>query len=156
MPWLDWLSLFVRWFHVIAGIAWIGASFYFIWLDNSLETPPDWKKQKGIKGDLWAVHGGGFYEVGKYAYGPEVMPKTLHWFKWEAYSTWLSGFALLIIVYYFAASAYLIDPSVMALSEGEAIARGLGLLAGGVLLYELACRSPLANYPKLSPSIETL
>ncbi|MAQ01724.1 MAG: hypothetical protein CL586_06300 [Alteromonadaceae bacterium] len=149
MPWLDWLSLFVRWFHVIAGIAWIGASFYFIWLDNSLETPPDWKKQKGIKGDLWAVHGGGFYEVGKYAYGPEVMPKTLHWFKWEAYSTWLSGFALLIIVYYFAASAYLIDPSVMALSEGEAIARGLGLLAGGVLLYELACRSPLANYPKV-------
>ena len=149
MPWLDWLSLFVRWFHVIAGIAWIGASFYFIWLDNSLETPPDWKKQKGIKGDLWAVHGGGFYEVGKYAYGPEVMPKTLHWFKWEAYSTWLSGFALLIIVYYFAASAYLIDPSVMALSEGEAIARGLGLLAGGVLLYELACRSPLANFPKV-------
>ena len=149
MPWLDWLSLFVRWFHVIAGIAWIGASFYFIWLDNSLETPPEWKKQKGIKGDLWAVHGGGFYEVGKYAYGPEVMPKTLHWFKWEAYSTWLSGFALLIIVYYFAASAYLIDPSVMALSEGEAIARGLGLLAGGVLLYELACRSPLANYPKV-------
>ena len=149
MVWLDWLSLFVRWFHVIAGIAWIGASFYFIWLDNSLETPPDWKKQKGIKGDLWAVHGGGFYEVGKYAYGPEVMPKTLHWFKWEAYSTWLSGFALLIIVYYFAASAYLIDPSVMALSEGEAIARGLGLLAGGVLLYELACRSPLANYPKV-------
>ena len=149
MPWLDWLSLFVRWFHVIAGIAWIGASFYFIWLDNSLETPPDWKKQKGIKGDLWAVHGGGFYEVCKYAYGPEVMPKTLHWFKWEAYSTWLSGFALLIIVYYFAASAYLIDPSVMALSEGEAIARGLGLLAGGVLLYELACRSPLANYPKV-------
>ena len=149
MPWLDWLSLFVRWFHVIAGIAWIGASFYFIWLDNSLETPPEWKKQKGIKGDLWAVHGGGFYEVGKYAYGPEVMPKTLHWFKWEAYSTWLSGFALLIIVYYFAASAYLIDPSVMALTEGEAIARGLGLLAGGVLLYELACRSPLANYPKV-------
>ncbi|GGF70479.1 urate hydroxylase PuuD [Alteromonas lipolytica] len=149
MPWLDWLSLFVRWFHVIAGIAWIGASFYFIWLDNSLETPPEWKKQKGIKGDLWAVHGGGFYEVGKYAYGPEVMPKTLHWFKWEAYSTWMSGFALLIIVYYFAASAYLIDPAVMNLTEGEAIGRGLGLLAGGVLLYELACRSPLANYPKV-------
>lgn len=149
MPWLDWLSLFVRWFHVIVGIAWIGASFYFIWLDNSLETPPEWKKQKGIKGDLWAVHGGGFYEVGKYAYGPEVMPKTLHWFKWEAYSTWMSGFALLIIVYYFAASAYLIDPAVMALSEGEAIGRGIGLLAGGVLLYELACRSPLANYPRV-------
>ncbi|MDC8831463.1 urate hydroxylase PuuD [Alteromonas gilva] len=149
MPWLDWLSLFVRWFHVIAGVAWIGASFYFIWLDNSLETPPDWKKQKGIKGDLWAVHGGGFYEVGKYAYGPESMPENLHWFKWEAYSTWLSGFALLVIVYYFAAAAYLIDPSVMAMSETEAIIRGLSLLAGGVLVYELACRSPLANYPKV-------
>lgn len=149
MPWLDWLSLFVRWFHVIAGVAWIGASFYFIWLDNNLETPPEWKKQKGIKGDLWAVHGGGFYEVAKYTYGPDVMPKNLHWFKWEAYSTWLSGFALLIIVYYFAASAYLIDPSVMPLTEGGAIGRGLGLLVGGVLLYELACRSPLANYPKI-------
>ena len=112
MPWLDWLSLFVRWFHVIAGVAWIGASFYFIWLDNSLETPPEWKKKQGIKGDLWAVHGGGFYEVAKYAYGPQTMPKTLHWFKWEAYSTWLSGIALLIIVYYFAAAAYLIDPAV--------------------------------------------
>lgn len=149
MPWLDWISLFVRWFHVIAGVAWIGASFYFIWLDNSLESPPEWKKKKGIKGDLWAVHGGGFYEVGKYAYGPEVMPKNLHWFKWEAYSTWLSGFALLIIVYYFAASAYLIDPSVMALTPTQAIVRGLCLLAGGVFLYEMACRSPLGNYPKV-------
>ena len=147
MPWLDWLSLFVRWFHVIAGIAWIGASFYFIWLDNSLETPPEWKKQKGIKGDLWAVHGGGFYEVGKYAYGPEVMPKTLHWFKWEAYTTWLSGFALLIIVYYFGASAYLIDPSVNAMSPTTAISLGLGLIFGGLALYEFACRSPLAKYP---------
>ena len=92
---LDWISLFLRWFHVIAGVAWIGASFYFIWLDNNLETPPDWKKQKGIKGDLWSVHGGGFYEVAKYEYGPEVMPEKLHWFKWEAYTTWISGFLLL-------------------------------------------------------------
>ena len=71
MPWLDWISLFVRWFHVVAGVAWIGASFYFIWLDNNLRTPPKWKQDKGIKGDLWAIHGGGFYEVAKYAYGPE-------------------------------------------------------------------------------------
>lgn len=149
MPWLDWLSLFVRWFHVIAGVAWIGASFYFIWLDNSLETPPDWKKKQGIKGDLWAVHGGGFYEVAKYAYGPQTMPKTLHWFKWEAYSTWLSGIALLVIVYYFAAAAYLIDPSVMAMSEAEAITRGIALIAGGAIIYETACRTKLANYPKL-------
>jgi uncharacterized membrane protein len=149
MPWIDWLSLFVRWFHVIAGIAWIGASFYFIWLDNSLRTPPKWKQEKGIKGDLWAVHGGGFYEVAKYAYGPETMPTTLHWFKWEAYSTWISGFSLLIIVYYFAASAYLIDPSVMELTPTEAIIRGLALIFGGLALYEGACRSPLANYPKI-------
>lgn len=147
MPWTDWLSLLVRWFHVIAGVAWIGASFYFIWLDNSLRTPPKWKQDKGIKGDLWAIHGGGFYEVAKYAYGPEKMPDTLHWFKWEAYTTWLSGFALLILVYYLGASAYLIDPSVMAMSESSAIMLGLALVFGGLLCYELACRSPLANSP---------
>ncbi|CAI4161500.1 Urate_ox_N domain-containing protein [Alteromonas macleodii] len=147
MPWLDWISLFVRWFHVVAGVAWIGASFYFIWLDNNLRTPPKWKQDKGIKGDLWAIHGGGFYEVAKYAYGPEKMPETLHWFKWEAYSTWLSGFALLIIVYYFGASAYLIDPSVNAMSPTTAISLGLGLIFGGLALYEFACRSPLAKYP---------
>jgi uncharacterized membrane protein len=147
MPWLDWLNLFVRWFHVIAGVAWIGASFYFIWLDNNLRTPPKWKQDKGIKGDLWAIHGGGFYEVAKYAYGPEKMPETLHWFKWEAYTTWLSGFALLIIVYYFGASAYLIDPSVKAISPSTAITLGLGLIFGGLALYEVACRSPLAKFP---------
>ncbi|WP_394220736.1 urate hydroxylase PuuD [Alteromonas gracilis] len=147
MPWLDWISLFVRWFHVVAGVAWIGASFYFIWLDNNLRTPPKWKQDKGIKGDLWAIHGGGFYEVAKYAYGPEKMPETLHWFKWEAYTTWLSGFVLLIIVYYFGASAYLIDPSVNAMSPAMAISLGLGLIFGGLALYEFACRSPLAKYP---------
>jgi len=147
MPWLDWLNLFVRWFHVITGVAWIGASFYFIWLDNNLRTPPKWKQDKGIKGDLWAIHGGGFYEVAKYAYGPEKMPETLHWFKWEAYTTWLSGFALLIIVYYFGASAYLIDPSVNDITPSTAITLGLGLIFGGLALYELACRSPLAKFP---------
>ncbi len=148
MQGLDWLSLFVRWFHVIAGVAWIGASFYFIWLDNSLRTPPEWKQKKGIKGDLWAIHGGGFYEVAKYAYGPETMPTTLHWFKWEAYTTWLSGFALLIIVYYFGASAYLIDPSVNALTPQAAVLSGLGVIFGGLAIYEIACRSPLAKSPK--------
>lgn len=149
MPWLEWVSLFVRWFHVIAGVAWIGASFYFIWLDNSLRSPPQWKKDKGIKGDLWAVHGGGFYEVAKYSYGPEEMPSTLHWFKWEAYSTWLSGMALLIIVYYYGASSYLIDPSVMVLSPFEAITYGLLYLFGGMAIYELACRSKLGKSPKI-------
>jgi uncharacterized membrane protein len=145
MPWLDWLSLFVRWFHVIAGIAWIGASFYFIWLDNSLETPPEWKKQKGIKGDLWAVHGGGFYEVGKYAYGPEVMPKTLHWFKWEAYSTWITGMLLLIVVFYVGAQSYLIDSTKADLSSWQAIGIGVGSLLAGFAIYEGACRTPLVE-----------
>lgn len=145
---LEWVSLFIRWFHVIAGVAWIGASFYFIWLDNNLRTPPDWKKQKGIKGDLWAVHGGGFYEVAKYEYGPEVIPEKLHWFKWEAYTTWISGFLLLGLVYYHGAAIYLIDTAVMDLTPGQAIARGLGLIFGGLFIYEAACRSPLGNYPK--------
>jgi len=146
---LDWISLFLRWFHVIAGVAWIGASFYFIWLDNNLRPPPDWKKQKGIKGDLWAVHGGGFYEVSKYEYGPEVIPEKLHWFKWEAYTTWISGFLLLGLVYYHGAAIYLIDSSVMDLTPTQAISRGLGLIFGGLFIYEAACRSPLAKYPRV-------
>ena len=149
MPWLDWMSLFIRWFHVVAGVAWIGASFYFIWLDNNLREPPQWKKENGIKGDLWAVHGGGFYEVSKYNYGPQTMPTTLHWFKWEAYSTWISGFALLILVYYFGASAFLIDPRVMDLSPAIAISYGIGFIFGGLLIYEVACRSPLGNHPRV-------
>lgn len=149
MPWFDWLSLFIRWFHVIAGVAWIGASFYFIWLDNSLREPPKWKKDKGIKGDLWAVHGGGFYEVAKYQYGPEKIPETLHWFKWEAYTTWISGMLLLVLVYYFGASAYLIDPSVKQLEPLQAIGMGIGVILAGFILYEFACRSRLANYPIL-------
>ena len=146
---LDWISLFLRWFHVVAGVAWIGASFYFIWLDNNLRTPPDWKKQKGIKGDLWAVHGGGFYEVAKYEYGPEVIPEKLHWFKWEAYTTWISGFLLLSLVYYHGAAIYLIDSSVMDLTPNQAISRGLALIFGGLFIYEAACRSPLSKYPKV-------
>lgn len=149
MPWFDWLSLFIRWFHVIAGVAWIGASFYFIWLDNSLREPPKWKKDRGIKGDLWAVHGGGFYEVAKYEYGPETIPEPLHWFKWEAYTTWISGILLLVLVYYFGASAYLIDPSIKALSPVVAISLGIGIILIGFIVYEAACRSPLANHPKL-------
>ncbi|BDX06426.1 urate hydroxylase PuuD [Planctobacterium marinum] len=143
--WADWVALFIRWFHVIAGIAWIGASFYFIWLDNNLRQPPQWKKDKGIKGDLWAVHGGGFYEVAKYEYGPEQIPKTLHWFKWEAYATWLSGMLLLGWVYYMGAEAYLIDPAVMSMPASQAVMMGLGFIFVGLFIYELACRSPLAK-----------
>lgn len=141
----EWLSLIIRWFHVIAGVAWIGASFYFVWLDNHLREPPEWKKRKGIKGDLWAIHGGGFYEVAKYQLGPEQMPRELHWFKWEAYSTLLSGMALLFAVYYFGNPGYLVEPGKLALSNGAAIAIGLGSLGLFVLVYEALIRSPLAR-----------
>lgn len=143
----DWIALFIRWFHVIAGIAWIGASFYFVWLDNNLREPPKWKKDKGIKGDLWAVHGGGFYEVAKYSYGPEEIPKTLHWFKWEAYATWLSGMVLLFWIYYAGAEAYLIDSSVNDLSKIDAIMYGLLFIFGGLGIYEFAGRSKLNQSP---------
>ncbi|QJD57481.1 urate hydroxylase PuuD [Pseudomonas sp. gcc21] len=142
----EWLSLIIRWFHVIAGVAWIGASFYFIWLDNHLREPPQWKKDKGIKGDLWAIHGGGIYEVAKYQLAPEKMPGELHWFKWEAYSTFISGMALLFAVYYFGNPGYLIDASKVALSTGGAVAVGLGTLAVVMLVYEALIRSPLARH----------
>ena len=142
---LDWLNLFFRWFHVIAGVAWIGASFYFVWLDMSLQKPPEWKAKKGISGDLWAVHGGGFYEIAKYKLEPEEMPKTLHWFKWEAYTTWLTGMAMLAIVYYANATAYLVDPTKVAFSNMEAIAVSLAFLFGSYLIYELIVRSHIGK-----------
>ena len=136
---LNWLELIFRWLHVITGIAWIGASFYFIWLDNSLEEPPRWKIDNGVKGELWAVHGGGIYEVAKYRLGPAKMPETLHWFKWEAYSTWLTGMALLVLIFYVGADSYLIDPSISELSRTEAITYGISFILGGWLVYELLC-----------------
>ena len=143
---LDWLQLLFRWLHVITGIAWIGASFYFVWLDNSLEQPPRWKADKGVKGDLWAIHGGGIYEVAKYRLAPEKMPETLHWFKWEAYTTWLTGMVLLMLVFYIGADAYLIDPRVAELSQWQAIGLGIGSLALGWIAYELLCATALANH----------
>ncbi|MEH6582967.1 MAG: urate hydroxylase PuuD [Halioglobus sp.] len=142
---LDWLQLIFRWLHLITGVAWIGASFYFVWLDNSLREPPGWKKDKGIKGDLWAIHGGGIYEVAKYELAPEQMPKTLHWFKWEAYTTWLTGMVLLTVIFYIGADAYLIDKRVADLTQFEAIGLGLGFLISGWVIYELLCKSPLAK-----------
>ncbi len=142
---IEWISLIFRWLHLITGVAWIGASFYFVWLDNSLENPPQWKKDKGIKGDLWAIHGGGIYEVAKYQNEPEQMPETLHWFKWEAYTTWLTGMVLLTVIYYLGAESYLIDKRVADLTQWQAIGYGLGFIAGGWVLYELLCRSPLAK-----------
>lgn len=142
---LEWLSLFFRWFHVIAGVAWIGASFYFVWLDLSLRKPPQWKADKGISGDLWAVHGGGFYEIAKYKLEPEEMPKTLHWFKWEAYTTWLTGAAMMSIVYYANATAYLIDPSKVPFTSVGAIATSLLFLFGSYFIYEVIVRSHLGK-----------
>jgi uncharacterized membrane protein len=140
---VDWLSLLARWLHLISGIAWIGASFYFVMLDNSLSHPknPDDLK-RGVFGELWAVHGGGFYISQKFLTGPKGEPLTenLHWSKWEAYTTWLSGIALLALIYWLGASSYLIDRSVMALSPPAAIAISVASLAGGWLVYDGLCR----------------
>ncbi|MFT4825684.1 MAG: putative membrane protein [Halioglobus sp.] len=142
---LEWLQLVFRWLHLITGIAWIGASFYFVWLDNSLKEPPQWKKDKGIKGDLWSIHGGGIYEVAKYELAPEKMPETLHWFKWEAYTTWLTGMVLLIVIFYLGADSYLIDKRVADLTQAQAIGLGLGFLVSGWVIYEVLCSTPLAK-----------
>ena len=140
---LDWLNLLVRWFHFVAGISWIGASFYFVWLDDSLREPKRAEdRENGVFGELWAVHGGGFYHSRKYPTGPkrEPLPEGLHWFKWEAYSTWLSGMALLAIVYWAGATSFLIDPSVMALTPGAAISISIASLAIGWFVYDGLCR----------------
>ena len=142
-----WTGMALRWLHVIAGVAWIGASFYFVWLDNNLRDPNPPKE--GVKGELWAVHGGGFYHSQKYLNAPAHMPEHLHWFKWEAYTTWLSGFALLIVLYYVGAPVYLIDTARHAFSQPEAIGVGLAFIFGGLAVYEALCRSPLGKNGKL-------
>jgi uncharacterized membrane protein len=143
---LDWLSLLGRWVHLITGIAWIGASFYFVWLDNHLLPPTEEAlSRRGVGGELWAVHGGGFYNAQKYRVAPETLPRTLHWFYWEAYSTWLSGFFLLVLLYYAQARIYLIDPRVAVLSQAAAIGISLAFIVGGWVVYDALCRSPLAR-----------
>lgn len=148
---LEWLNLAVRWLHFTAGVMWIGASFYFVWLDNNL-GPPRKKEDEaaGVFGELWAVHGGGFYHNQKYLTGPKSgpLPEHLHWFKWEAYTTWISGVIMLALVYWVGASSYLIDRSVMPLTVPEAIAISLGSLIVGWLVYDILCklleRNPVA------------
>ncbi len=139
---LEWLSLLIRWFHFVAGISWIGASFYFIWLDDSLTPPQPRDAQRGVLGELWSVHGGGFYHNQKYLTGPrdEPLPQDLHWFKWEAYTTWLSGMAMLAIIYYANAPAFLIDRSVLNLTPAAAIAISLATIVAGWLIYDGLCR----------------
>jgi uncharacterized membrane protein len=145
----EWTSLLLRWLHVIVGIAWIGASFYFVWLDNSLRPPRDPAlTAKGVAGELWAVHGGGFYNPQKYLVAPASLPDELHWFKWESYATWISGFLLLSTLYYSQAATWMIAPGSTSLGPEAAIGVGLLAIVGGLLVYEFLCwllleRSPL-------------
>jgi len=138
----DWANLLLRWLHVIVAIAWIGSSFYFVFLDSSLTPPQDEQlKRDGVSGELWAVHGGGFYHPVKFAVSPPKLPEHLHWFYWESYSTWLSGFALFLISYLWSPSVYLIDPRIMAWSPVGAITAALAFLVVFWVLYDVICRT---------------
>ncbi len=142
---LEWLNLIIRWVHVIVGIAWIGASFYFVWLENNLDRQV---KNQDLAGELWAIHGGGIYHLQKYKLAPATMPKHLHWFKWEAYSSWISGVLLLSVVYYLNAATYLILPG-SPVSPAAGVVIGLGSLIMGWCVYDLLCKSALRHQPLL-------
>lgn len=141
IDWAEWLNLAIRWFHLTAGIAWIGSSFYFVWLDNHLVPP----KSGEASGEVWSVHGGGFYHKQKYQVAPSQMPEDLHWFKWEAYTTWVTGFSLLVLIYWVGAASFLIDPAKAGLSQVEAVGIGAASLVAGWLVYDALCRSPLGR-----------
>ncbi|BBP43883.1 urate hydroxylase PuuD [Thiosulfativibrio zosterae] len=141
---LEWINLNVKWIHLIVGIAWIGASFYFNWLEGNLERGKA-GLNKGVAGDLWAVHGGGFYHVEKFEVAPEKLPTTLHWFKWEAYLTWISGFALLVLVFYISPHLYLIDKSVADITAFQAISISLASLLISWLAYDQLCKSSIGH-----------
>jgi uncharacterized membrane protein len=142
-----WIEFAVRWVHVITAIAWIGSSFYFIALDLGLRRDP--KPPSGADGEEWQVHGGGFYHIEKYLVAPDRLPDHLIWFKWEAYSTWLSGFALLVLVYYLGGALYLIDPTVLDIPVWQGVVISVASLALGWLIYDNLCKSPLGNSPTL-------
>ncbi len=141
IDWAEWLNLAIRWFHLTAGIAWIGSSFYFVWLDNHLVPP----KSGEASGEVWSVHGGGFYHKQKYQVAPSQMPEDLHWFKWEAYTTWVTGFLLLALIYWVGAASFLIDPGKAALTPLQASGIGAAALVAGWLVYDGLCRSPLGR-----------
>ncbi|MEX0346219.1 MAG: urate hydroxylase PuuD [Rhizobiaceae bacterium] len=140
----DWLNLAVRWLHVITGIAWIGSSFYFIALDLGLRKNPN--LPEGAYGEEWQVHGGGFYHMQKYLVAPAQMPEHLTWFKWESYATWLSGFALLCVLYYAGADLYLVDRDVLDISGTTAILISLASIGVGWVIYDLLCKSPIGEH----------
>ena len=143
---VEWLNILGRWVHFITGIAWIGSSFYFVWLDNHLQAPKlPADDEKGVGGEVWSVHGGGFYHAQKYRVAPSEIPDSLHWFKWEAYTTWITGMFLLALVYWYGAEVYLIDPLVAELSPSTAVASAIGLHVVGWLVYDGLCRSPLGK-----------
>ncbi len=152
--WLDWTNLLLRWAHLIAGIAWIGSSFYFMWLDSSLEKPAT--ARKGVEGELWMVHSGGFYQVEKRLVGPGEVPQTLHWFKWEATFTWLTGFLLLVVVYYLTGGAYLLDPSKPGLTPALASGIGIASLAAAWFAYDLLWQSRLGREVPLAATALSL
>ncbi|NQZ92296.1 MAG: urate hydroxylase PuuD [Moritella sp.] len=145
----EWLNLAIRWMHMIFGIAWIGASFYFVWLENHLNRI---NPKTGLAGDLWAIHGGGIYHLEKYKLAPTKMPETLHWFKWEAYTTFLSGISLLTVVYYFNAQSMLIAPE-SGLVEWQGIAIGIATIVVGWIVYHVLCESPLAQKPAVMGAV---
>ena len=138
---LEVLSLGLRWLHLIVGIAWIGSSFYFIWLDNSIREPEDPAlREKGVLGELWAMHAGGFYNPQKYAVAPKTLPETLHFFFWPAYSTWITGFLLLTALYYLQASSYMVEPGKWVHSPFVAVHMGISMLVVGWVAYDGMCR----------------
>ncbi len=148
-PWeshlMEWLNIVIRLMHITFGIAWIGASFYFVFLENALNRTHDVRDE--LAGNLWAVHGGGFYYLEKYKVAPKIIPKHLHWFKYEAYFTWISGFCLMFVVYYFNATALLIDKNVLDISPLTGIGIGVGSFVVGWIIYDLLCKSPLIKNP---------
>lgn len=150
----EWLNLLIRWIHMIVGIAWIGASFYFNWLENRLDRSQP--QEEGIAGNLWAIHGGGFYHLKKFQVAPPSLPVDLHWFKWEAYTTWLSGMVLLFVVYYFNSQAFMLDPSKSDLDPSSAIALGLGTITISWLVYHYLCKSALRSQPLLLAGVLVL
>src|SRR4029079_15520337 len=140
--WWGWGNLLFRWLHVVAAIAWIGSSFYFIALDKHLRPPAEeHDAARGVAGEVWEIHGGGFYRIEKFKRAPHVLPEPLYWFKWEAYTTWLSGFALFVVVYFVHPQTYLVDPSVANLSSWAAIVLAVGGLVLAWLVYDIACRA---------------
>ena len=152
--WLgDWANLLLRWTHFVAGIAWIGSSFYFIWLDRALTAPA--QPSPGVEGDLWMVHSGGFYQVEKRRPSPGEIPPVLHWFKYEALFTWITGIALLVLVYYLT-GAYLLDPTVSRIGRGSEMAVASGVLVVGWLVYDLLWRSPLAKQARVATTISLI